>query len=212
MSHIMKYIAIIFALFLIGCDRDDNLDAKDYVEIGRFDKAEEYYQDLILKEKNPSLKELWKEQLLELYLGTDQLDKADRYMVYFVARSDGQSIEGEMIKKHDMVAQALYDAKRYRRALFHYKKSLAFIKAENSKIELPDEYLSMCDISLITTAANAARAAKSAGLENELLGLSQEYRPIITSKKCSNDVIAKHQLDAFPEILKFNGMYYWKDS
>jgi tetratricopeptide (TPR) repeat protein len=206
----MRYIAIAFIFFLSGCDKSEKLDAKDYVEIGKFDKAEEYYQDLILLEKNQSVKELWKEQLLELYLGTDQLDKADRYMVYFVAGSADQSIKQEMIKNHNKVAKALYDSKRYRRAFFHYNKSLEFTKKRNSRIELSD-FPDLCDIDLITTAANAARAARAAGLENELLELSQEFRPIITSKNCSNDLIAKHQLDIFPEIMKINGMYYWDD-
>lgn len=201
----MKKLILLLCLVVSGCgksDFDKERGAREYLEAGMFDEAEKYYQDLILSEDQEHRKELWKDQLLQLYLKTNQLGKADQYMT-FVVFSDGNDRLDyeEMSRNHSEVAKALADAKRFARSYFHYKASAEYIE-RSSPVDK-----AACKENLIYMSAKAAESAKKADLINELLELSVRIRPLITDEKCLANKSVQAQLVFFPEIHGYEDGY-----
>jgi lipopolysaccharide biosynthesis regulator YciM len=183
----MKIIILTLSLLLIGCNNsefDKNLDAKSYLQAGMIDKAESYYQDLILKEDPSS--DLWKRELLFLYIKSNQLDKADKYMAFAIFYDAKGSIDYEaMSRSHAEVGEALYDEKKYKRSMFHYIASADFSLSDENKSR-PE-----CNIDALGMIVMAHEAAVKSDQPSETIKLRARALKIINEKPCNENQLAQ---------------------
>ncbi|GAB2996736.1 hypothetical protein GCM10010960_13310 [Arenimonas maotaiensis] len=193
----MKYLILMLSFFLAGCNKSDldkERDAREYLQAGMIDKAEKYYQDLILSE-DENMKHanwLWKDQLLQLYLKSNQLDKADRYMAFVIFIDSNGMLDYELMSRsHSEVAKSLYNEKKYSRAYFHYKASADYKVADKNRNK------EECSTEAIEFFALAYDSAKKAELSSEFLQLTSSANALINEKSCLNNQLAREYLNYF---------------
>ncbi len=185
----MKYILLILCIALVGCEKselDKSLTANHFLQAGMIDKAEKYYQELILSDENElaTTKWLWKDQLLELYLKSNQIEKADKYMA-FVIFSDDQGIDYKMMSaSSEKVAKALYNDKKYKRAMFHYKNAADYISNDKSR------NAKECNVESISLIVMAYDSAERTDMNSEALLLKEQAIQIINEDICKENPVA----------------------
>ena len=183
----MKYILLILCLTLIGCEKSD-LDkelmvAKKYEQAGMIDEAEKYYQELILSEDDVLEEKEWfiKSMLLDLYLDTNQTDKADAYMA-LVNFDDTKEVKwNALVMYSSAVAEALYNEKKYVRAMFHYKNAAEY------KEHLGKENNVGCNVEAISLLYKAYDSAIKENITSEATSLRTKAIVILNYKICAGD-------------------------
>lgn len=129
----MKMLWLFPILVVVGCYKGKS--AHEYELAGMLDDAEVAYQKEILSTDEQRFKEMLEKQrnLLNFYLRTDQLVKADRYSsILLVRKVSGELDTVGMAEMRLEVAKALYAAKNYRRAYYHYRASADFFFSDFS--------------------------------------------------------------------------------
>jgi lipopolysaccharide biosynthesis regulator YciM len=176
----MKYILLIICLALIGCEKSDLnkelLRAYDYKQAGMIDEAEAHYQKLILSDDILD-NEKWviKNSLIKLYLDTNQLDKADKYMTLVYLWNSKSTLHSLMATNSSAVAEALYNDKKYVRAAFHFKNAAEYEEAAKGV---------QCDVKSVEYFYKAYDSAMKAGVPRKATEMRARATEILNYKIC----------------------------
>lgn len=179
----MRSIFLVFCIALIGCEKSDLnkelLRAYHYKQAGMINEAEAHYQKLILS-GDTSDDEKWiiKDSLIDLYLDTNQLDKADKYMALVYLWDSTSTKYSLLATNSSAVAEALYNDKKYVRAAFHFKNAAEYEKAANGV---------QCDVKSVEYFYKAYDSAMKAGIPREATEMRARATEILNYKICMDN-------------------------
>jgi hypothetical protein len=183
----MKYILLILCIALVGCEKSDLnrelMVANKYEQAGMIDEAEKYYQELILSEDDVLKENNWiiKDKLLDLYLDTNQIDKADKYMALANFSNTKEVKYNILLINSSAVAEALYNEKKYVRAMFHFERAAEY------KEHLGRENNVGCNIEAVSLLFKAYDSAIKANITSEATSLRIKALEILNYKICSDN-------------------------
>lgn len=176
-----KIINVLFFIALVGCGTDKSLDANDYIQAGMFDKAENYYQELIIKERNIEVKDVWKDQLLMLYINSGQLEKADKYAsVYFVSDTKMYATN------FGILASKLIENHNFLRAAHFFNLS-----AVNYELEAKKSNSQICNLDALIAYRNAYWAATNGSYQDYADEYKKSALKIVDSEQCESNQAAQ---------------------